>query len=248
MVKHLKSRLSFLLLFIIGIILSCNQSDLSTQKIEDISLVGATIDIHQNPFQKTKNNVSVELFDKNHNRIANDSIIVFINNLEIKVTHKQGLYYYNESYYALSDIPVKDTYTTEIVLSNGKKYLLGAIKALQEENKESIFVDEKGDLTKNSIIKWANLREIDELSIFSSMLLNSKGDNVTTYELRDELVKKIHSTGSYVYLKKKYSDTGSTINRLELNFRTTKPGKTNPDLLEGSTINISTSIMRYINF
>ena len=248
MVKISKCQFRCLLLFTIGILSSCNQSELSTQKVANISLIGATIEIFQDPFQKTKNNVSVELFDKKHNRIANDSMIVFINNAEVKVTHKQGLYYYDESYYALADVPVKDTYTVEIVLSNGKKYLLGAIKALPQENEESIIADEKGDFNKNSLVKWVNLKEIDELSIFTSVLLKSRGDNVTRYDAKDVIVKKIPSTGSYVYPKKNYTDTGSTISHLEFVFKTTKTQKTNPDLLEGSTIKVSTSITKFILF
>ncbi|KIA90200.1 hypothetical protein [Kaistella jeonii] len=223
--------------------------------MEKIELIGATIDITQSPTDKKDNGISVDLFDKKGRIIRNDSITIIVNGVEGELYHKQGLYYTDESKYHLSDIPVNDTYTVEIKLTDGQKYILGTIKALSEEKIENIECDERGDLTKNTVIKWKDLKSIDELSIYTSILLKTPpkredgSDNSKDkyYEYKDEIVKKIRSSGELTFLKSKYVDATSITTGFELEFRTTKSGKMNPKLLKNSGITISTSIKKNIN-
>lgn len=231
------------------LITSCNQSELSTQKVNDISLIAADITIYQDHFDKKKNTVAIQLSDKKGDVIRNDSIVIFVNNIRVKITHKQGLYYTEESYYYLSDVPVNDNYTAEIKLYNGKKQVLGTVKALQQESIDNIDCDEKGDLNKNTVVKWKNLKDIDRLEISTSMRAKIETDsNTTTVSEMAPAIKKIARYGSYVFLKKDYADSASSINLLTFDFQTTKVGKTNPKLLEKSKITISTSMSKTINF
>jgi hypothetical protein len=243
-----KQATAWLLICCAVTISACNQSGLSKGKVDDISLLGTTIEIYQDPSDKAKNELFVHLLDQDGNRISNDSLVLFVNDLPAKVTHKQSLYYTEESYYTLKDVPVKDSYVAEIQLSDGKKYHLGTVKALQEEDATNIVCAEKGDVNKPTVVTWSKLKEIDELSIFKSVRLKSSTAQAANYAYTDEIVKQIGSSGSYVFSKKDYADSTSTIGHLELSFRTTKLGKTNPKLIKGSMIAVHLKIEKTINF
>jgi hypothetical protein len=241
-------RLEIFLLFIYILTTVSCKSDLSSEMVEDISLIGANIEINQNPTNKTDNGIVIDLFDDKQNRISNDSIEVIVNNIDVKIHHKQGLYYNDESSYSFSNIPVNEMYSVEIKLSDAKKYFLGSVKALAEENTNNIECVEKVDLNKNTIIKWKDLKDIDELSIMTSTLLKTSTDKEKNYDYRPEIIQKISSSGSYIFSKNDYSDPKSIISGLELKFRTTKFGKMNPKLLGNSKMTISTSIEKTIDF
>ena len=235
----------FLLFFILGVT-SCT-SDLSNKKIENISLIYAEIEIIQNPLDRNSNSVVVNLLDKNGKRISNDSLTIFVNNIEEKLYHKQGLYYTDQSKYIFSNVPVNEQYNVEIKLSNGDKYFLGSVKALVEENQKNIECKELGDINSDFVIKWHDLNDIDELSVFVGMA-EKTAPNITTMNNKEEKIMKINNSGIFTIPKAEYKDTNSIINGIEFNFRTTKSGKTNPKLLENSTITIKTSIVRNITF
>jgi len=243
-----KCSYTFLLLIYLLTTISCNQSELSTQKVEDISAIGATIKVYQSPFAKNENSVVVELFDQKRKRISNDSLILYINTIEVTLTRRQGLYYFDESYYSAENVSVNNTFNVKIKLSDGKVHHLGTVKVLQQQSPEDIVCEEKGDLNKNTMVKWANLKEINELSISPSERLLASEDNVTSYGYRQEVVKKISGNGSYIYFKNDYTNSKSTISTLEFTFRTTKTGQINPKLLDKSSITVSTSITKSVSF
>ncbi len=84
--KHL-----ILFLFFSLVLTSCN-SDLSSGKIEDIGLIGAKIEINQNPTDRKNSWMTVDLFDKDKKSIRNDSIKIIVNGIETSLEHHQGLY------------------------------------------------------------------------------------------------------------------------------------------------------------
>lgn len=239
--KHLILFLVFLLLLI-----SCN-SDLSSGRIDDIGLIGATIEITQNPTDIQDSRVTIDLFDKDNKSIRNDSITILVNGIETSLEHHQGLYYTDESRYYSENAPLNNIYNFEIKLSDGKKYHLGSISALSEEKIENIECDEQGDLNKNTVIKWKELKNINELTIYTSILLKTPNSNDKNYSSKDVIVKQISSTGEFIIPKSEYFDPKWTVSGFELKFTAKKFGKTNPKLLEGSKISISTLIEKNIN-
>jgi hypothetical protein len=241
----LKNLTTLILSLCLGTLFSCN-SKLSTGKVEEIALIGANIEITQNPTDKKDNGISIDLFDDNGNSIINDSIKIILNGVEGELFHIKGLYYTDNSHYDFSNVPVNDKYIVEIKLTDGKKYLLGTINALSEEKIENIECLAKGDFNNDFLIKWHNLIDIDELSIFVGM--TEKTANVTTMSQRDEKIIKIKNNGSYIIPRSEYKDSKSTINGITFNFRTTKIGIINPKLLESSKISIKKSIEKYVPF
>lgn len=225
---------------------SCN-SKLSTGKVEDIALIDATIEITQNATDKKENSVIVDLYDDNGNTISNDSIKIIVNGIEGELFHIKGLYYTEDIHYDFSNVPVNDNYIVEIKMTDGKKYLLGSINALSEEKIENIECLEKGNFNNDFLIKWHNLIDIDELSVFVGMT-EKTAPNVTTMSQKDEKIIKIKNNGSYTVPKSEYKDGKLIINGITFNFRTTKNGIMNPKLLEKSRISIKTSIEKYVPF
>ncbi|KQT35810.1 hypothetical protein ASG22_01965 [Chryseobacterium sp. Leaf405] len=226
--------------------MSCN-SDLSSGKIEDIRLIGTTIEITQNPTDRKDNWMTVDLFDKDNKSIRNDSIKIIVNDIETSLQHRQGLYYNDESRYYAENVPLNNIYNFEIKLSDGKKYHLGSISALSEEKIGSIECDEQGNLNKNTVIRWKELKNINELTIYTSILLKTPNSNDKNYSSKDVIVKQINSTGEFTIPKSEYFDPKWTVSGFELKFTAKKFGKTNPKLIAGSKISISTVIEKNIN-
>ncbi len=237
-----------LLLFLLCtlVLISCN-SDLSSEKIEDIGLIGAAIEITQNPADSKDCWMTIDLFDKDHKSIRNDSVKIIVNGIETSLQHRQGLYYTDESRYYSESAPLNKIHNFEIKLADGKKYHLGSISALSEENIENIECHEQGDLNKNTVIKWKELKNVNELTIYTSVLLKTPNSNYKNYSGRDVIVKQISSTGEFTIPKSEYFDPKWTVSGFELKFTGKKFGNTNPKLIEGSKISISTVIEKYIN-
>jgi len=171
-----------------------------------------------------------------------------VNAVEASLSHRQGLYYTNESGYALSDVPVKETYEVQIKLPNQQTYFLGSVAALPEESKEHITCRDVGDLNQDFIMSWKDLKGIDELSVFVSELQKHSPANEKNYSYRPEQILKIGSSGTYTLSKGQYENDTAIISGIEFDFRTTKQGKVNPDLVTGSKISISTLIEKNVNF
>lgn len=227
-------------------IISCNSS-LSSEKIEDIALIGADIKITQNPTDSKDSWMTVNLFDKQRKIIRNDSVKIIVNNVETGLSHRQGLYYTDESEYYIEAVPVNQMYTVEIKLTDGKIYFLGSIHVLSEENIENIACDEQGDLNKDTVIRWKDLINIDEMTIHTSTLLKNSNTKDKNYSSRDVIVKKIGSNGEYIISKSGYFDSQSTVAGFQLKFTATRFGELNPKLLENSNISITTAIEKNIN-
>ena len=233
------------ILLCILVLTACNSS-LSTEKVEDVGLIGATIEISQNPSDSNDSWMTINLFDKDNKSIRNDSIKIIVNGIETALQHSQGLYYNDESSYYSETPPINQVYNFEVLLTNGKKYFLGTINALPEENIENIECDEQGDLEKNTVIKWDNLKNKYELTIYTSILLNTPDSNDKNYSSKDVIVKQIGRKGEYTIPKSEYFNPKWTVSGFEFKFKATSLGKTNPKLIKGSTISISTLIEKDI--
>lgn len=223
-------------------------SPLSNEKITDLSLITAEIEITQNPENKKANTVIVILNDKKGRRISNDSITILVNGVETSLSHRQGLYYTNESGYVLPDVPVDDAYKVEIKLPDQTVHFLGSVNALPEENTGNITCNEAGDINKDFIMSWKGLKGIDELSVSISELRKNSPANEKNYNYRPQQILKIGSSGTYTLSKALYENDTAVISGIEFDFKTTKQGKVNPDLAEGSKISISTLLEANVNF
>jgi hypothetical protein len=242
--KHLTFIIAVLLIF--G--LTACQSRLSSGNIDDISLIGADIKIDQDPYDKNKNDIVIELFDEDGHRISNDAVKIIVNAMEVDIHHKQGLYYNDESSYRLSNVPVDDTYHVEVKLTDRKSYFLAEIGALKEEQDATIDCEEEGDINKDFTLKWNNLKDIDELSVMTSIIVKTKNPNVTQYDSRPDKILKIGSHGSFTVPKSEYIDSTSRISILSFKFTAKRSGKMNPKLARNSEITINTAIERSANF
>ncbi|MGY0035132.1 hypothetical protein [Pedobacter sp. NJ-S-72] len=118
---------------------------------------------------------------------------------------------------------------------------------MSEEKIENIECAEQGDLNKNTVIKWKELKNINELTIYTSTLLKTPNSNDKNYSSKDVIVKQISSKGEYTISKSEYFDPKWTVSGFELKFTATRFGKMNPKLIEGSKISISTLIEKNIN-
>lgn len=237
---------ALLFLFLISMI-ACT-SPLSGENITDLSLINADIEITQNPGDKKANTVIVILQDKKGRRISNDSITIMVNGVEASLSHRQGLYYTNESGYALSDVPVNDAYKVEIKLPDQSVHFLGSVNALQEEKTANISCNERGELNQDFTISWQGLKDIDELSVFVSQLQKNSPPNEKNYSYRPEKIIKINPSGTYTIPKSTYITDSTIISGIEFDFRTTKKGQVNPDLGANSKISISTLFEANVNF
>jgi hypothetical protein len=166
----------YLFLIILGV--SSCKSDLSNGKLDKLSLIYTRIEINQSPTDKADNSVAVALLDNDGNRISNDSILIFVNGIEEKLTHKQGLYYTN---------------------------------------------------------------------VFIGMTEQTE-PHVTSAINKDEKIIKIKSNGSFKVSKVEYKEAKAKISGIEFNFRTTRNGTVNPELLKNSHITIKTLIEKYVSF
>lgn len=237
---------ALLFLFLISMI-ACT-SPLSNEKITDLSLITAEIEITQNPENKQANSVVVILRDNKGRRISNDSVSIIVNGVEASLSRRQGLYYTNESSYILADVPVSATYKVDIKLPDQAVHFLGSVNALPEENIDNITCNEAGDINKDFIMSWKGLKGIDELSVSISELRKNSPANEKNYNYRPQQILKIGSSGSYALSKALYENDTAVISGIEFDFKTTKQGKVSPGLAEGSKISISTLFEANVNF
>ena len=146
------------------------------------------------------------------------------------------------------EVPVEDSYVIEIQLSDGKKYNLGNIDVLKNIDEKNIIVNEKGDLTKDFVIKWSNLDQVSELSVHQSIILSGFASNEENMESRDEIIIPTYGFGIYTLNKNNFNDSRGILDLVELEFRAFKIGKTNPKLLPGSEIKIHSELKKAIFF
>lgn len=95
---------------------------------------------------------------------------------------KQELYYVTTTAYIKSNVPVTDAYRFEIILTDGKSYVLGSVKPLPENNEKDIVCKEKGNFNEDFVISWSNLKEINEISITKSVLLSTSTQTEHNYD------------------------------------------------------------------
>jgi hypothetical protein len=237
------------LILIVALMFFCSceiKSSLSEGKVEDLSLIGAEFKI------STSNNqdvfVSGNLYDKDGKAIDNDSIQIKVNNIDLILGKIPGMGLNDYEYRSYDKIPVSDNYNFEIVLTNGKKHFLGSIKPIEKINENDIVCNEVGDLNKDCFISWHNLKEYNELEIIKSFQ-SLKPDSTNNYSTssKDD-IKKINSNGKYIIPKTEYSNDNIPINFIVFNFKASKLGTINPDLIKGSKITNEERVEKMISF
>ncbi|MBL7704213.1 MAG: hypothetical protein JNM21_01585 [Taibaiella sp.] len=240
--------LFYSLIWLMAICLIACTSPLSSEKITSLSLINAEIEIMQNPENKQANSIVVILRDNKGRRISNDSVSIIVNGVEASISQRQGLYYTNESGYILADVPVSATYKVDLKLPDQKIYSLGSVAALAEESADNITCDEAGDINKDFMMSWKGLKNMDELSVSISELRKNSPANEKNYNYRPQQIIKIGSSGTYTLSKALYENDTAVISGIEFDFRISKDGAVNPELLPGSKISIKTLIEKNVNF
>jgi hypothetical protein len=243
----MKHTLKLFLLPLVLLINAC-QSPLSEGNVNDLSAIGATIEVSQNLTNQKDNGVNVSLFDKNGRSIANKGIKIKVNNMDLDFYQRQELYYTTTTKYIASDIPVAKLYNFEIVLTNGKTYFLGKVAPLAEVNEKDITCDETGNFDQDFGISWKNLKEVNEISIMKSIKLKTSTKLEQNYSYETIITKAIKSDGNYIVPKSSFIDLKSIISDLEIKFNALKYGRMNPDLVENSKITISGTINKVVDF
>lgn len=235
---------------ILMIAISCNESDLSHGKVDDLSLIRAEISIVQRLHDNGDNQIVVSLFDEQGKTIKNDSLKIYVNGTDVKYTVRKELYYTTTTYYLKdSAMPQNNQFVFEIALSDGKKIFLAETTALSLVNSQNIIYSEKGDLNKDVEVKWKDLEGVNYLEVARSLQRKKKdAPNITTYEERAPDTMKINSTGNYVISKSTFEDAEYQISALSLKFIAKKAGNINPLLVKGSSIIIYGNIERRIWF
>lgn len=224
------------------------QSPLSEGKLDDLSVIDARIEISQDLTNKNKNEITVLLYDVDGKPIRNKNIRLKVNLTDMEYTERQELYYTKTSKYSASDISIEGEYTFQITLSSGKSYFLGSIRPLAENMKNDIRCEEEGDFNKDLVISWKNLKEINELMVSKSVLLDSSTKTKSYYDYEPAIIKKIGSRGEYTIPKSGYINARSIISSVEFKFNALKFGAMNPQLLKGSEIRIFGHIDKIVDF
>lgn len=243
----MKYLINILLLSLLLMVSSC-KSPLSEGKVEDLSQIDARIEIDQDLTDRTKNYITVLLYDSDGKPIRNKDIQVKVNKAALNYVERQELYYTTSSGYFGNDIAVVDIYNFEIVLTNGKTYFLGSIQPIKESQADDIVTDEKGDFNKDLLIQWKNLNEVSEMVISRSVLLKTSTKTEQNYDYEPQITKKINSSGNYMLPKSGFITSKSTISSVEIKFNAIKSGKMNADLAEESKITISGHLDKTIDF
>lgn len=234
-------------LALLMLLISC-QSPLSEGKLDDLSAIDARIEISQDLTNKKKNQITVFLYDKRGRPIRNKSIKLKVNATDLDYTERQELYYTTTSKYLATDVPIDKEYSFEIITSNGKSHLLGNIKPLLENDENDINCVEKGDFSKDHVISWNNLKDIEEITISKSVLLDSSTKTYQYYDYEPMITKKIGRSGKYILPKSGYITSKWIISSLEIKFNAQKFGTMNPQLLDDSKIKIFGDIEKTVDF
>ncbi|MBE9598538.1 hypothetical protein [Pedobacter sp. MC2016-24] len=244
---NIKHTLKILCIPLLLLIHAC-QSSLSEGKVDDLSLIGARIEVTQNLTDQKDNGVSIHLFDKDGRTIANRAIKIKVNNIDLDFYQRQELYYTTTTNYITSNMPVAKLYNFEIVLTNGKTYFLGKVTPLAEVNDNDIIYDKTGKFDQDFLISWKNLKEINELYISKGVKLKTSTELEQNYSGDSVITRQIKPYGSYIVPKSKYIDSISIISDLNFKFNALKSGRVNPDLVKDSQITISGTIEKSVDF
>lgn len=246
-IENMKFQIHILSLFLFLMLSSC-KSPLSEDEADEVSSIGAKIELSQNLSNKSDNNIIVKLFDKSNKEISNSKIIVKVNGIVLDTVQTKGLYYTTSNFYTKQNVAVSDVYNFEIILTNKEKYFLGSVKPLEEISESDIICDEKGNFNQDFVVKWKNLLNVNELSISKSVLLSTSNETETNYSYEPTVVKKIDRQGKYVIPKSSYKNSKSTISSLEIKFTASRLGHINSKFLKSSEIKITGHIDKSINF
>lgn len=229
---------------------SCNESKLSHEKIGELSLIRAEVNIYQRLYDKKDNQVVVNLYDEEGKTIKNEAVKIYVNGTPVKYTVRQGLYYTTSTYYLKdSATPKDDKFYFEIELSDGKKFFLAETNTLALVSSKNITCPEKGDLNKDIDVRWKDLGAVNYLVISRSVKIKKKEDaNITTYEERAPDTLSIQPTGQHIIAHSAFDNPLNQLSAVSFQFVAMTKGSVNPQLIKGSGITIQGDIEERIFF
>ncbi len=230
----------------ISLLLSCNSSSLSNAQITTLNNIGAKILIQQDPYRENINHISIYLFDKKDKQIGNENIKIRVNNKDLSLGIKKGLYYTKSMRYTGNNIPFSDDYYFELMLSDSTIVPLAYIKAIPLVKKEFITYKKEIPIDSVTTVAWDSLKAFNHLAIWKS----TKENDSNTYSggpyAESTIRQKIEGSGSYTVPLSYYRDSTTTITDLTFEFHAMKQGLIHPDLLPKSNITVKSGIERRI--
>ncbi|MDY8135375.1 hypothetical protein [Aquimarina sp. 2201CG5-10] len=244
MIEFLRKLSPLLILFVI----SCNTSSLSKKNTVDLSEIGSSIEINQDPYDHNKNQISVLLFDYKGKQIGNDKIKILVNKQELDLDIKEELYYTKKIRYKGGNIPVTDSFDFEIKLPDGSIFPLSYTKAIQTIQKDNILFKEEIPLDLETKITWKEMKEFNNLIIWKSYNLNNTNSTKGGRYDKSTLHLKIKENGSHIVPVSYYKDSISTINYLSIEFQSIKSGLIHPDLIPNSNLKLISTVKRNIKY
>lgn len=231
---------------------SCNESKLSHEKISDLSLIQADVYIYQRMYDKKDNQVIVHLYDEEGKTIKNDSVKIYVNGTTVKYTVQKELYYTTSTFYLKDSATPKDNkFFFEIELSEGKKFFLAEINALELVSSKNITCSEKGDFNKDIDVRWKDLTGMNYVIISTSRKVKKKdpeAPNMISYEGQPDDTLSIQPTGQHIIAKSTFDNPLSQLSTVSFKFVAKAKGKVNPQLIKGSEINITGNIEESVFF
>ena len=233
---------------VLTILISSCKSPLSDGNAEDLSAICAKIEIYQNLSDRKDNRVTVSLYDDDNNAIDNKNITIKVNGIVLDTVEAKRLYYFTSNFYSKENIPVNDIYKFEIFLTDKKTYVLGSIKPIEESDENTIVLPEHGDFDKDFVVRWHDLKEINELSISRGVLLKTPNTLDKNYDYESTILRDIGAEGTYSLPKSSFITSKSVLSGIEMKFTALKFGEVNKQLLSNSEIKISGHIDKYVNF
>ncbi len=222
-------------LYILTIILSLtNCSDISKESLKSGTEFSAHISINDDPNTEVLEKIVVKLFDKEGDAIATKRIKISINNHPLKLFMQRGNYYDVTHWYLAEDIPNDQRYYIDIIMEDSTKYELAAFKPFGKvDTKNATIV--KNNINGDYIIQWESLKDFDEVRISRGFEVHKENETVAMDSI---ITQTINSKNGFIDIEKSSTihDTLGAIEYLYVTFFAKKGGLLNTELLEHSTI------------
>lgn len=218
---------------------SCNVSSLSHSGINQLSDIGARIYIEQDPYNDKENNVRVHLFDADGKQVGHKSIQLKVNNQALQLSIRSDLYYTKTISYYAQNVPISDAFYFEIEYKKDSILPLAYIKVLPVIKPENIRLPTTGNLQTDTKITWTQLPQYSTLRIWKDFKINNENTLGGGPYAESTISKSITPNGEFTVPTTFYTDSVSTITSLNVEFLAHQEGLLNPQLLQGSSIQLN---------
>lgn len=228
------------------LLISCDQSMLSDEELNDLSNMQVNIHLEDDLDNEEEKYIYVYLTD-GKKQIINDKIIIKVNDLPLELSVRQELYYTKKSCYILPDFPISESYYFEIILPDSTVYPLAYIKP-KLKNKIFEFQVPKKALRHNDIgLQWKNLSIPNEMTISKNIQSKTSGEESGGMDSDQTIVENIKTkTGTFLIPRKFLEDEQTKTNYVEIVLNDRESGLINPKLKVNSTIFYDSKIERTI--